>query len=123
MLLLDQPALRTDLDTQDFARLIRQAAEAGSMAIVMDKDLAWASKCCTRVIEVEDGRVANRYAFSRAEESENTAIERFTPFKAPARKEDRILLYDPGEILYATSRDGKTYLRTGHEEVVTNLTL
>jgi ABC-2 type transport system ATP-binding protein len=41
----------------------------------------------------------------------------------PARKEDRILLYDPGDLLYATSRDGKTYLRTATEEAFTNLTL
>jgi ABC-type uncharacterized transport system YnjBCD ATPase subunit len=33
------------------------------------------------------------------------------------------LLYDPGDILYATSRDGKTYLRTAAEEATTNLTL
>jgi ABC-2 type transport system ATP-binding protein len=41
----------------------------------------------------------------------------------PARKEDRILLYDPGELLYATSREGKTFLRTASEEASTNLTL
>ncbi len=41
----------------------------------------------------------------------------------PARNEDRILLYDPNDILYATSRDGKTYLRTDGEEAVTNFTL
>ena len=33
------------------------------------------------------------------------------------------MLFDPGEVLYATSRDGKTYLRTANEEATTNLTL
>ncbi len=33
------------------------------------------------------------------------------------------MLYDPNELLYATSRDGKTYLRTANEEAATNLTL
>ncbi|WP_165423625.1 LytTR family DNA-binding domain-containing protein [Ktedonosporobacter rubrisoli] len=33
------------------------------------------------------------------------------------------MLYDPGEILYASSKDGKTYLRTANEEAVTNFTL
>jgi len=41
----------------------------------------------------------------------------------PANKEDRILLYDPGVILYATSRDSKTYLRTAEEELHTQSTL
>ena len=33
------------------------------------------------------------------------------------------MLYDPGDILYASSRDGKTYLRTAAEEAITSLTL
>ncbi len=52
---------------------------------------------------------------------ESTA--RLSLFKVPARKDDRIVLFDPAEILYATSRDGKTYLRTVAEEAMTNLTL
>ncbi len=48
---------------------------------------------------------------------------RLSLFKIPARKDDRIVLFDPAEILYATSRDGKTYLRTVAEETMTNLTL
>jgi ABC-2 type transport system ATP-binding protein len=125
LLLLDQPTLRTDMDTQAlFARLIAQAATAGAVIIVTDEDISWASKCCTRVVELEDGRVANTYPLEpKSDSSETSAPERLTPFKVPARKEDRILLYDPGDILFATSRDGKTYLRTANEEATTNLTL
>lgn len=127
LLLLDQPALRADLDTQQLiARLIRQAAEAGAAVILTDEDVAWAGACCTRVIEMGDGRVTADYAYTRPAEGEGhggAVPERITPFKVPARKDDRILLYDPGDILYATSRDGKTYLRTADEEVVTSLTL
>jgi ABC-2 type transport system ATP-binding protein len=127
LLLLDQPTLRADLDTQElFARLIRQSAEAGALVIVTDEDLAWAGTCCTRVLELEDGRITADHAFTGPEENGNNggvAPGRFTPFKVPARKEDRILLYDPGDILYATSRDGKTYLRTAGEEAVTSFTL
>jgi ABC-2 type transport system ATP-binding protein len=125
LLLLDQPTLRTDLDTQAlFARLITQAASEGATVIVTDEDISWASKCCTRVVELEDGRVVNTYALeSKSGSNETPAPERLTPFKVPARKEDRILLYDPADILYATSRDGKTYLRTANEEATTNLTL
>ncbi|HEU5379544.1 MAG TPA: ATP-binding cassette domain-containing protein [Ktedonobacteraceae bacterium] len=124
LLLLDQPILRADLDTQDlFARLLKQAAAKGAAIILTDEDLAWASKCCTRVVELEGGRIVHTYAFERESEGVAATPERFTPFKVPARKEDRILLYDPGDILYATSRDGKTYLRTASEEALTNFTL
>jgi ABC-2 type transport system ATP-binding protein len=123
-LLLDQPILRTDLDTQElFARLIKQMAAGGAAILLADEGLSWASRCCTRVVELEDGRIANTYALESASESFAPAPEHFMPFKVPARKEDRILLYDPGDILYATSRDGKTYLRTVGEEAVTNLTM
>jgi ABC-2 type transport system ATP-binding protein len=120
---LDQPTLRTDLDTQAlFARLITSAAAEGATILVADEDLSWVSKCCTHVIELEDGHITNRYALE-TNKAETLAPERLIPFKVPARKEDRIMLFDPGDILYATSRDGKTYLRTATEEATTNLTL
>jgi ABC-2 type transport system ATP-binding protein len=123
LLLLDQPILRTDLDTQAlFARLIRQRAEEGAAILLTDEDLTWAGRCSTRVIELEEGRILNTYSLEGGERGAQSP-ERFMPFKVPARKEDRILLYDPGDILYATSRDGRTYLRTAGEEAVTNLTL
>lgn len=122
--LLDEPIARTDLDTQElFAHLIQQAAANGVAILLTDEDLTWAGKCCTRVIELSDGRVTNAYTLESAGDKETPAPERFSPFKVPARKEDRILLYDPSDILYATSRDGKTYLRTDSEEAVTNFTL
>lgn len=125
LLLLDQPTLRADLETQQLmARLIRQAAEAGAMILVTDEDLSWAGTCCTRVVELQDGQVARSYAFTRSSLSpEHAGSEHVTPFKVPANKEDRILLYDPGVILYATSRDSKTYLRTAEDEVLTQSTL
>jgi ABC-2 type transport system ATP-binding protein len=123
ILLLDQPALRTDLDTQAlFARLITQAAGVGTAILLTDEDLAWAGKFCTHVVELEEGRVTGSHTHE-PEQAGLTAPERLTPYKVPARKDDRILLYDPGDILYATSRDGKTYLRTAAEEATTNLTL
>src|SRR5581483_2872943 len=122
LLLLDQPVLRTDLSTQElFARLVRQLAAEGAAVVLTDEDLVWAGQCCKRVVELESGRITNIYAFEHEEAP--VAPERLTPFKVPAHKEDRILLYDPGDILYATSRESKTYLRTAGEEAVTSFTL
>jgi ABC-2 type transport system ATP-binding protein len=122
LLLLDQPTLRVDLDTQAlFARLITQAASDGAIVVLTDEDLSWAGKCCTRVAELEAGRLANCSQIET--EPGPAAPERLIPFKVPARKDDRIVLYDPGDLLYATSRDGRTILRTASEEATTNLTL
>lgn len=122
LILLDQPTLRTDLDSQALmARLIAQAAQEGAAVLLTEEDLAWAGKFCTRVVELEDGRVSS--AYQKTSDQEPAAPERHVPYKVPARKEDRIVLYDPGDLLYATSRDGKTILRTAGEEATTNLTL
>lgn len=132
VLLLDRPILRTDMDTQAlFARSIAQLAADGTAILITDEDLAWVGKCCTHVMELEDGRVVNNYQRQeeqseeqgRDEQPQRLIPERLSPFKVPARKEDRILLYDPADLLYATSRDGKTILRTAAEEASTNLTL
>ena len=132
LLLLDQPILRTDLDTQTlFARLITQAAASGSAILLTDEDLSWAGKFCTHVYELEHGHITASNlpdnvpgnATANSDEPKPVAPERLIPYKVPARKEDRIVLYDPGDLLYATSRDGKTILRTATEEATTNLTL
>jgi ABC-2 type transport system ATP-binding protein len=121
--LLDQPIIRADLDTQAlFARLITQIASEGAAVLLTADDLAWAGKCCTHVVELSDGRIVNSYSPGGGSK-EPVAPERLTPYKVPARKEDRIMLFDPGELLYATSRDGKTFLHTAREEATTNLTL
>jgi ABC-2 type transport system ATP-binding protein len=122
LLLLDDPVRHVDLDTQAlFARLITQAASDGAVVVLTDEDLSWAGKCCTRVLELEHGRATNSYQIEA--ERGPAAPERLIPYKVPARKDDRIVLYDPGDLLYATSRDGKTILRTANEEATTNLTL
>jgi ABC-2 type transport system ATP-binding protein len=77
-------------------------------------------------VELADGRIVEDRVPPHKQESQiGTPVtsEQYIPFKVPARKEDRILLYDPGDLLYATSRDGKTFLRTAHDEAATNLTL
>jgi ABC-2 type transport system ATP-binding protein len=123
ILLFDQPTLRADLDTQTlFARLITQVASEGAGVLLTEEDLAWAGKFCTHIVELEDGHITS-YRARESEQAGSAAPEQLMPYKVPARKEDRIMLYDPSDILYASSRDSKTYLRTASEEAVTNLTL
>ncbi|MBE3564507.1 MAG: ATP-binding cassette domain-containing protein [Thermogemmatispora sp.] len=131
--LLDEPVERVDWDTaQLFAHLIQNLAAQGSAVLIGVRDLAWAGKFCTRVIELEAGRISGDYSYaarsggseSKEGEEGTAAPTRYVPYKVTARREDRIMLYDPAEVLYATSRDGRTILRTvAGEEATTNLTL
>ncbi len=125
--LLDHPTARTDAETQAlFATLITGAASKGTAILLTEEDLSWAGKFCTRIVELADGRIVEDRIPQHTQEDEvgsPITSERHIPFKVPARKEDRILLYDPVDLLYATSRDGKTFLRTANDEVATNLTL
>ena len=124
--LLDNPIVRTDGETQTlFAALITQAAAKGTAIVLTEEDLSWAGKFCTRVVELADGRIVEDHTPERKPNERDSIIasEQHIPFKVPARKEDRILLYDPSDLLYATSRDGKTYLHTANDEAATNLTL
>lgn len=134
--LLDQPVTRCDLPTQElFARVVAQLAQEGSLVIMADEDLAWMGHLCTHIIELQDGRIISArssvsarppipdQASGNGPEAVAVGTDRLTPFRVPARKEDRILLFDPGEILYATSREGKTIIRTATDEATSNLTL
>jgi ABC-2 type transport system ATP-binding protein len=127
--LLDQPVTRCDLPTQElFAHVVTQLAQEGALVIMADEDLAWMGRLCTRIIELQDGRIISSHpsapiASSAPDQVQGTGPDRLTPFRVPTRKEDRILLFDPGEILYATSREGKTIIRTATDEATSNLTL
>lgn len=122
--LLDHPTVRTDMDTQAlFATLITQSAVKGTAIVLTGEDLSWAGKFCTRIVELADGRIVEDHSPQHKHDDTSITTEQHIPFKVPARKEDRVLLYDPGDLLYATSRDGKTFLRTANDEAATNLTL
>src|SRR5690348_5458302 len=88
LLLLDQPELRIDLDTQAlFLRLIQEVAGAGAAVLITAEDLAWLGHCSTQILDLADGRIASKRV-RESSQAETTAPERLMPFKIPARKED-----------------------------------
>jgi ABC-2 type transport system ATP-binding protein len=141
VLLLDQPIYRADIETQIlFERILTERAASGVAILMTDENLAWPARFCTRIIEMEGGRIMNTAVPIRtattsdisptdANGSASDAPQavptpsRYVPFKIPGRRDDRIIFFDPGDILYAMSRDGHTVLRTSTEEASTNLTL
>jgi ABC-2 type transport system ATP-binding protein len=119
VLLLDELEQRTDRETRDlFCRVLTEVAAATPAAVVLTTpDPLWASRCATQLYDLHNGRIV------AAATPEPDAVPPVQPFKIPARKADRVVFYNPADVLYATSRDGKTFLHTADDSAVSNLTL
>ncbi len=118
LLLLDQPSLRTDFDTRELlSQLLRQRAAEGGITIIAEEDVSWAGKLCTQILELSNGRIVARSSTT------DTSRERHVPYRIPGRKGDHIMFFDPADVLYITTRDGQTILRTDTDEAYTQLTL
>ncbi len=119
ILLLEEAQRRTDIETaQLFARLLAEEAARGAAVLVVTSDSVWAQSFATRVYELQDGRIVASYA--PAARRQEGVVQ---PFKIPARKDERIVLYNPSDILYAYSNEGRTVLRTANDEAVAGFTL
>lgn len=119
ILLLEEPQQRADVETmQLFVRLLQEEAARGASVLVVTSEVGWAQGWAQRVFEVSDGRLLASYN-PQSRKAEATA----QPFKISARKDERIILYNPADILYAYSNEGRTTLRTASDEATTTLTL
>jgi ABC-2 type transport system ATP-binding protein len=119
VLLLDDLEQRTDRETRDlFCRVLTETAQATPAAVVLTTaEPLWASRSATRIYELQHGRIVATAT------PEPDAEPPGQPFKIPARKADRVIFYNPADVLYATSRDGKTFVHTVDDSAVSNLTL
>ncbi len=119
VLLLDELELRADRETRDlFCRVLTEVAQTTPAAVILTTtEPLWASRCATRLYELQNGRIV------AAATPEPDAVPPVQPFKIPARKADRVVFYNPADVLYATSRDGKTVVHTVDDSAVSNLTL
>jgi len=118
LLLLDQPSLRTDFDTRELlSQLLRQRAAEGGITVIAEEDVSWAGKLCTQVVELAGGRVVARANAS------NAVGEQHVPYRIPGRRGDHIVFLDPADVLYITTQEGQTILRTDTDEAYTQMTL
>ena len=119
VLLLDELEKGSDRETRDlFAQVLRDYAQRTPAAVVLaSPDALWTAQVATRLYDLQGGLIIA----SATPEPEGTPPGQ--PFKIPARKADRVVLYNPADVLYATSRDSKTYVHTADDSAVSNLTL
>lgn len=119
VLLLDELEQRTDRETRDlFCRVLTEvAAETPAAIVLTTTEPLWASRCATHLYDLQNGRIV------ASATPDPDADPPGQPFKIPARKADRVVLYNPADVLYATSRDGKTFVHTADDSAISNLTL
>jgi ABC-2 type transport system ATP-binding protein len=98
------------------SQVLRRQVEAGAAALIFAHDTANLEKLCETVHRLERGRIVESY--NPGEEQ-----QRNRPFMIPARAEDKIILIDPAEILYAFAQEDRTYLQTLDERLPTQFTL
>ena len=98
------------------SQVVRSQVEAGAAALIFAQDTAGLETLCDKVYRLDQGRIVEIYA-PRVEQQRNR------PFMIPARSNDKIILVEPSEILYAFAQDDRTYLQTADECLLTQFTL
>jgi ABC-2 type transport system ATP-binding protein len=117
VLLLYEPFARCDEATISLlARLIRQLAEEGAAILILADGAAHLEGLCDRVYQFQHGRLT--LPASTGEEEHPSF-----PFKIPVRLEDKVILVNPGEILYIEAEGGHTCLKTTGARLATQFTL
>jgi len=115
LLLADPFAGCEEISIRLIIQVVRQQTEGGAAVLIFAQEPASLNFCDT-IYLLDKGRVVESYAPGQGE-------ARQRPFMVPARAEDKIVLVDPAEILYAFAQEDRTYLQTVNECLVTQFTL
>lgn len=117
VLLLAEPFAKCDEATIALlSRLIRQQAEDGVAVLILADDAANLAALCDTIHVLNQGRIVESYAPG---EERQAAL----PFKIPARLEDKVVLVNPPDILYAIAESGRAFLQTPEGRLPTQFTL
>ena len=117
VLILDEPFAGIDPESASIiARLIAELSEGGTAVLIFSDDAGGLARLCGMIYELERGRIAGSYSPRKREKAA-------FPFKVPVRGADKVILVNPADVLYAHSKEGRTYLHTESEEFPTRLTL
>ncbi len=117
VLLVEEPFARCDQASLTLlSNLMRQLAAAGMTILILADDTAHLDPVCDAIYRLSKGRITEGY---HPAEAQQPAL----PFKIPVRLEGRVVLVNPGEILYAEAGEGRAYLHTSTERYPTQFTL
>jgi len=117
VLLLYAPFARCDEDTISLLKNeLRRLAEAGASILILADDPTYLDEACDVLYTLNQGRLAQA---ALPEQGHATA----TPFKIPARMQDKVILINPSDILFAEAESGRACLHTAEGRMPTQFTL
>jgi ABC-2 type transport system ATP-binding protein len=117
VLLLEEPFVRCDeASIALLSRLMRQLADDGCALLILADHTAHLLALCDTVYALDRGRLVE----SARPQAESQAD---LPFKIPVRMQDKVVLVNPAEILYADAGDGRAILHTAEAHLPTQFTL
>jgi ABC-2 type transport system ATP-binding protein len=123
VLLLYDPFIRCDQSSIDLlSKLIRQQVEIrdegkdGSVVLILAEGSSHLASICDHIYSLDQGRLAIQ---EPADKNEPAAL----PFKIPVRQEDKVILLNPTDVLFAEAVGGRASLRTCDSSFATHFTL
>lgn len=117
VLIIFDPFARCDEATiAHLSRLMIDLASDGKTLLVLADDNTHLAAVCQRLFSIDQGRLMEIDAHVGEEQSS-------IPFKIPVRAEGKVLLINPGDILYADTHEGKAYLQTSDSRLATQFSL
>jgi len=95
---------------------MRQLADDGTALLLLADNTANLTPLCDTLYTLERGRLVE----SSSPQAEPQAK---LPFKIPAHLQDKVVLVNPADILYADAGDGRAFLHTAEGRLPTRFTL
>jgi ABC-2 type transport system ATP-binding protein len=117
ILILVHPFARCDEDSLNLIKqLIHQEAEQGRSILILEEDTANLEDLCARIYLLKGGRIEQIIEGNEPQPSN-------LPFKIPVKLEGKVILLNPGDILYAEASGGNTQLITRDAKLDSQYTL
>lgn len=116
-LLLVEPFARCDETTIELlSDLIRQQANGQAAVLALASDSTHLLGLCDTLYNFNQGRL------TIVDQNQSDYRDRL-PFKIPVRYEDKVILFNPADILFASAEEGRAVIVTKDNQVPTQYTL
>lgn len=117
VLVLVDPFARCDAASMSLlADLLREQADRGAALIILADDTAHLTSLCDTIHTLEHGQITQSYEPQEERRGE-------LPFKIPVRLEGRVVLVNPGDILYVLAEQSRAFLQTTEGRLPTQFTV
>jgi ABC-2 type transport system ATP-binding protein len=116
ILLLFEPFARCDETTINLlSNVIRQQAGNGKVILIFSSDQSHINSFCDTIYTLNQGQIVD----TTNPKEDQSAL----PFKIPAKQQDKVVLLNPADILYADAGEGRAFLVTNEGRLPTQFTL